>query len=148
MALDKMTGQRIWRIDLPDGVMNRAVVNDANLFVTCRDGNLYSLDRLTGKIHWQMPLGSPSISVPSLAEDRVYAQGIEGRVSCFEQSTGKEIWRFDLATKTGTRPQLLSSPLVIIDKSKGNRLLVSTELKTNGRSAAVLYCLQERTSSP
>lgn len=143
IALDATTGRRRWRYDMPDAVMSRPYAVSNRLFVTCRDHQVYCLNRDTGELIWKQSLGSPVVADPCVSGDRIYAVSFEGRVVCLSQLDGKEIWRFEIGTHSGTKPAILASPVIAHEPGRPIRIMIGTELKSGGNSAAVLYCLQE-----
>lgn len=54
VALDRATGQEVWRTRLKGDFVNVAFL-DGDLFATA-SGELFSLDAATGKVRWQNPL--------------------------------------------------------------------------------------------
>jgi outer membrane protein assembly factor BamB len=55
LALDRSTGQEMWRTDLKGGDFTNVVLQDGDLFATTK-GELFCLDPATGAIRWQNPL--------------------------------------------------------------------------------------------
>jgi outer membrane protein assembly factor BamB len=55
VALDRSTGQELWRTNLKGGDFTNVVLQDGDLFATTK-GELFCLDPATGSIRWQNPL--------------------------------------------------------------------------------------------
>ena len=55
VALDRSTGQELWRTNLKGGDFTNVVLHDGDLFATTK-GELFCLDAATGSIRWQNPL--------------------------------------------------------------------------------------------
>jgi outer membrane protein assembly factor BamB len=55
VALDRSTGQELWRTSLEGGDFTNVVLQDGDLFATTK-GELFCLDPATGSIRWQNPL--------------------------------------------------------------------------------------------
>jgi outer membrane protein assembly factor BamB len=68
LALDRATGQELWRTKLKGYEFVNVVLQDGDIYATAQ-GELYSLDSATGEIRWHNPLkglgrGMVSIAVP------------------------------------------------------------------------------------
>ena len=55
LALDRATGQEVWRAKLKGSDFASVVLLDGDLFATA-SGELFCLDAATGKLRWQNPL--------------------------------------------------------------------------------------------
>jgi outer membrane protein assembly factor BamB len=55
VALDKSTGQEVWRTALKGRDFVNVVLQDGDLYATNK-GELFCLDPATGRIRWQNPL--------------------------------------------------------------------------------------------
>jgi outer membrane protein assembly factor BamB len=146
LCLDAATGHECWSCPVADAVFGRAAVDGQRVYFGARDGFCHCLDRRDGRRLWQVDLGSPVVTRPALVEGRLYIVASGGRVACLDADSGAAHWTFDLAAHTRTKPQLLSSPVVRADHDDTGRhylLYFGTELKSQARSAAVVYCLRD-----
>jgi len=104
MALDKQTGQELWRVILPrqsSGTMiNCAPALWKNLvIVTLISGDLFAVDRNTQSIAWHVPtqiaangLGTALITGAVVLGDNVYANGSDQKVHAYRAADGTEEW--------------------------------------------------------
>jgi outer membrane protein assembly factor BamB len=120
-------------------------VDAHRVYVGARDGFCYGLDRHDGQIVWRANLGSAIVTRPALIDGRIYIVASGGVVSCRDAASGAECWTFDVAARSGTRPQLASSPVVIAEPNggTGRRIYFGAELRGAIQSAAVLYCVRD-----
>jgi outer membrane protein assembly factor BamB len=151
------TGERVWRCDVPEGVLDRPAVDRRRVYFGARDGHCYCVDRRDGTLRWKQHLGSPVVTAPLLAPSldggisSVYAIGSEGRVCCLDPDTGKVEWTYDVARETQTKPELFSSPAVVVNRDAGGErrlLYFGAGLKNLVSTAAVLYCFEDHYEEP
>ena len=53
MCVEAATGRRLWEENLPDGVLDKPVVDGRHVYVGSRDKNFYCLDRAKGRVVWK-----------------------------------------------------------------------------------------------
>ncbi|MCS6852430.1 MAG: PQQ-like beta-propeller repeat protein [Gemmataceae bacterium] len=141
LCVEALTGRRLWRYDLPDGVHVRPAVDEECVYVGCRDGHGYALDRRDGRVRWKQALGSPIVASPALSAGRLYLAASGGRLACLHAADGTVLWEFDLGRLGPRKPQLLATPAAL-DGSSGPQIFLGTGQSDLLGSAAVLYCLQ------
>lgn len=112
LCLDVAQGRRLWRFDVPDGVLVRPAVARGSVLFGCRDGRLYSVDEAEGRLNWKQELGSPVVSSPVHSEGQVYAATTGGRVACYSAESGTAQWTVDLAQHAQASARVLGSPAV------------------------------------
>jgi outer membrane protein assembly factor BamB len=146
LAVAARTGQRLWRCDVPDGVLGRPVVDADAVYFGSRDGFAYAAERKDGKVKWKTDLQSPIVASPALVEagkeKRLYFTASGGNVVRLNPADGKPIGMFDIA-ETQREVVAYSSPLV---KESGGRVLLYIGCGTEGMTRGVLYCVEDRTS--
>ncbi|HZT82836.1 MAG TPA: PQQ-binding-like beta-propeller repeat protein [Gemmataceae bacterium] len=145
-------GKRVWRCDLPDGVLGRPTVDGLRVYVGCRDGYLYCLDRRDGTRIWRRDLGSPVVTSPAAAESAcygvttsLYAVGADGLLACVDAATGRALWKADVAAEARGMTELYSSPAVAVRRDgdgERRRVYFGATHGTTGRVAAV-YCYED-----
>jgi outer membrane protein assembly factor BamB len=98
-AIDRTTGARVWRIELPDAMSGTPRLAGNRLLVPA--GHLYALDPANGAVVWtfaQEPL-SRGASTPAIAGDVVLVQGADavaaGRLYALDLATGARKWAID-----------------------------------------------------
>jgi outer membrane protein assembly factor BamB len=145
VCLQTRNGRRVWRRDLPDGVLGKCVVNAESIYAVSRNGFCYALDWQDGSLHWQSDLGSPivaslALACPDSLTSNLIAIATEGCVSCLDCQTGKPVWTFDLREQN---PRLFSSPAVTIAPGNGRHRQIFFGAGLNDNTRAVLYCVEE-----
>lgn len=147
LCLEAETGKRVWRRDLPDGVLTRPAVNYNNdkVYCTCRDGKLYCFDIKDGRTLWEVDLHSPLVSAPALRDGRVYAASSKGFISCLDAASGEHIWKLDLAQHTQSSVQVVSSPAAVsvLAKKVYRYVLIGASVGSDIATFPVLYCLED-----
>lgn len=98
-AIDRTTGARIWRLELPDAMSGTPLLVGNRLLVPA--GDLYALDPANGAVLWsfaQEPL-SRGASTPAIAGNVVLVQGADdvadGRLYALDLATGARKWAID-----------------------------------------------------
>lgn len=67
VALDRTTGEKVWRWKTPGGSGFVAVLLDGDQLIVSCDGYTYALDPLTGAVRWENTLGGEGTGLPCLA---------------------------------------------------------------------------------
>src|SRR5262249_958903 len=67
-GVEAKAGEKVWRADLPNAVLDKPSVDAHQIYVGCRDGSVYCLDRRTGKQRWRTFMGSPVVAATTLAK--------------------------------------------------------------------------------
>jgi outer membrane protein assembly factor BamB len=146
LAVAAKTGELQWRYEVSDGVLVRPAVDSQRIYFGARDGFCYAVERGHGQLCWKQALDSPLVTNPALIEGRLYVVASGGRVSRLHADSGTIAWTFDVARYSQTEPRLLSSPVVVPERTPGGadyRIYFGAELQMSLGSAAVLYCLRD-----
>lgn len=156
LCLEARTGQRLWRYDVADGVLDKPALGPKQVWFGARDGNCYCVDRDEGSLVWKQPVGSPSVSAVALARSglgggvtSVYATGSAGKLHCLDPETGKPYYVLDLGKLTPQQPQLFSTPAVVVSRKGGvdrRRIYFGAGLNNGASFAAMFYCFEDRLS--
>jgi outer membrane protein assembly factor BamB len=147
LCLDPATGSEVWKLDLPNGIIQRVAVDERQVYAGCRDGNCCAIDRATGQIAWKANLGSAVVASPALARSSptarttsVFAAGSGGKIACLDPDTGRESWSF-------IRPdsQFLATPAVFIREVGGDliRYIIVGTGDVSATSRAAMICLKD-----
>src|SRR5262245_38741706 len=70
VALDRYTGESVWRWDAPRGSGFVAVLVDGDRLIASCQGYMYCLDPLFGQEVWSNPLDGLGVGTPCLASAR------------------------------------------------------------------------------
>src|SRR5262245_5846366 len=158
MCLEAATGKRIWRVDVPDGVLDRPAIDRHRVYFGSRDGCLYCVSRKDGTSLWKKDLGSPVVASVALARQpgtgaaSVYALGSGGKLYCFDPETGREDYTFDVLKDTQGKPPELYSSMVVVMSADGQgtrrQILFGAGVNNFVTKAAVVYCYEDRWPGP
>jgi len=117
ICLDAATGNEIWKVKLPDGVLGRLSVDAGRLYVGCRDGKYYCLRQRDGRIRWRYDMGSPIVAGAAMQRDgletpeRLYVVSVAGLLACLDPLRGQAHWTHPLTD--GTVPtEVIATPAV------------------------------------
>jgi outer membrane protein assembly factor BamB len=154
MCVEVATGKRIWERPVPDGVLDKPLVDERHVYVGSRDAQFYCLDRADGRVVWKRDMGSPVVSGAKLARcgccggvSAIYAAASDGRLCCLDPDTGNPFWTFELARHTGLKPQLYATPAVITLSGEGERrqiILAAGLTDAKSVSSARVFSLEDR----
>jgi outer membrane protein assembly factor BamB len=155
VCLDPANGNEKWRVNIPNGVIDRPAVDKTNIYFGSRDMHVYCLDRKDGNQKWKRFMQSPVIASVALAgddnrTDSVIAIATDGWVCSLDAQTGDIQWNFDL---TANRAVLISSPQVVLERTRlGERRHIyfgagiggTVQGGDTGSCRAVVYALENR----
>jgi outer membrane protein assembly factor BamB len=154
IGVEAATGKRLWERPVPDGVLDRPLVDDRHVYFGARDKLLYCVDRGDGRVVWKQEMGSPVVAGARLvhcsscaAVTGIYAAASDGRVSCLDPNSGKSLWSFELARHTGLKPQLYATPAVVPLAGDGERhriVIAAGLIDAASVSSARVFCLEDR----
>ncbi|MFQ3593319.1 MAG: PQQ-binding-like beta-propeller repeat protein [Gemmataceae bacterium] len=117
MCLDAKTGNELWKVKMPDGVLGRLTVDEAQLYFGCRDGKYYCLRQRDGSIRWSADLGSPIVAGAALERDgldtpeRLYVVSVAGLLACLDPLSGRSHWTHAL-TDGSVHTEVIATPAV------------------------------------
>lgn len=157
-------GQRVWRSDVPNGVLSQPAVDAENVYFTSRDGHIYCADRLEGKTRWRKNLGSPILASPLLGPTVGWEAGRrpiyaiaskadpkdpakQNQLFCLDAASGDVLWSFNLQAVAQKQPHLLSSPAMAVALTPAGQrrfLYFGAELDNLITKTAAVYCLEEQ----
>lgn len=117
-ALDRMTGQERWHVDVGSPVSSSAAIAEGLAIFVSRDGVSRAVDAQTGELRWRFDTGPEMdwawgmegwdvyLSSPVVHEGRVVFGAGDGVVYALELGTGRELWRF------ATQGRIRSTPAI------------------------------------
>jgi outer membrane protein assembly factor BamB len=156
LCRDAETGRRLWERALPNSLVGRPTVDRFQVYVGCKDGNLYTLDRHTGEVVWSKTLQSPVLASPTVdthPEMRtgqvLYAIGSTGLLEAIAPPDGAVHWGVNFADLIGVPfVRSVSTPVVVrqpgADKTT-RRVYVGVGFgpAENAVLTARLYCFRD-----
>jgi outer membrane protein assembly factor BamB len=114
-AIEKKTGKRIWRKELPEGFGVSGSIKVAGNVLLVPARSLFALDFNTGQVLWEFKMEklSRGAGSPSIMGDKVLVQGAsavaEGKLYCLYLNSGQKIWEIE----AGNDYAGIYSPLVV-----------------------------------
>ncbi len=131
-ALERETGDAIWRSKLALPVSGGVGVGDGRVVVTGFDGQVVALSALDGSEVWRAKLTSEAVAPAQLASGLALLQTIDGRLAALDGQTGELRWSYSAQepalTLRGTSTPLLVNDIVYAGFSSGK--VVALALRT------------------
>jgi outer membrane protein assembly factor BamB len=128
MAMDRFTGDVLWKQDLERPVSGAIGVGAGLVVLGTLKGEVIALDQSTGEQKWLSLVSSEVLSAPAVNSDVVVVQTQDDRLIAFEASSGNQRWNYQnppaVLTLRGTSAPVLSSRLAIAGFSTGKVVAV------------------------
>jgi outer membrane protein assembly factor BamB len=150
------TGQPLWERALPNSLVGRPAVDRYQVYVGCRDGNVYALDRNTGEVVWSKTLQAPVLAAPAIdthpgmrTGEVLYAIGSNGVMEATSPSDGSMRWAISFRDLLEvSHVNAVSSPVVVREPEVGKvarRVYVGIGFapSANATPTARLYCFRD-----
>ncbi|WP_213879056.1 outer membrane protein assembly factor BamB [Pseudomonas sp. dw_358] len=132
-ALNRMTGDVIWKKDLETSVSGAVGVGSGMVMLGTLSGQVVVLDASTGEEKWHAKATSEVLAPPATNGDVVVVQAQDDRVIAYDAATGTQRWLYDsspaVLTLRGTGAPLVTDHLAIAGLSTGKVVALDT---TNG----------------
>jgi outer membrane protein assembly factor BamB len=127
LSRDAATGKPIWERPLPNSLVTKPAVDRYQVYVGCRDGNVYALDRQSGEVVWSKTLLGPVLASPTAdvhpkmqTGEVLYAVGDSGILQALAPADGSAYWAVsfrDLLNAGHVRT--VASPVVVREEANG-----------------------------
>lgn len=116
-ALDRHSGEMVWRFATQGGVHSAPALHEGVLLLTDLGGWLHALDPASGAALWQFDAGAPLTGSPAVSEGGVLVVFNErGQVFALDTVDGVVLWEAELgAPAVGTSPLIRSGRVFIGD---------------------------------
>lgn len=106
IAIDALTKQVKWQVNMPSEVLSRPVIAENSILVRTVDGQIINLDRSTGKTQWSYQQTKPALTLRGsgpllVARDKVYVGMANGRMVALMLNNGEVVWDIILSTPQG-----------------------------------------------
>ena len=88
-------------------------IDDANVYIGCRDKSLHAIDRAGGKRAWTFKTGGRVESSPLAFDDAVVFGSSDGRLYAADPRDGSELWRLDLGEDLTAAPVFAAGRIII-----------------------------------
>lgn len=94
MAVDRLTGEEVWRFEPDDRTgMDTPAIYNGKVFLTSMSENIFSLNLETGEEIWRFPVEGGDRQL-LISDGVVYFQGSEQEVYAFDEADGNLIWSY------------------------------------------------------
>ncbi len=94
-ALDRRTGQVVWKHAGDGPVQHSPAYADGRVFYGDAGGSVWALDAATGRVGWQLRSGRGGfVTTPLVANRTAYLGSRDGTFYALAQDTGRPRWRF------------------------------------------------------
>ena len=131
MAIDRLSGDKLWEKDLHHQVSGAISVSGSMLFIGALKGKVVALDANTGKLIWSAKVPSEVLAPPISNGNVVVVQTQDDRVIGLDADTGKRLWISDntpaVLTLRGTSAPLVTSDLAIAALSTGKVIALNVQ---------------------
>lgn len=111
LAIDLLSGDELWRIELDTGFVSSPAYRDGVLFVGDYDGTLHALDASNGQSKWRYETGMEIDGNPNFFQDRVLFTSQSGDLYAVRVADGSLAWKYE------TGDQLQCGPTLAGDKT-------------------------------
>lgn len=133
-AFNKLTGEKLWHVDLEDGEENderRTVglsggitIGDGVIYIAAENGYVYALKAADGTLLWKYNTGSEIVAAPACDYSQVYVMSSFGQLTAINSTTGERAWTGGtdskmLALRGTSAPVVLNGGLVMYGTSDG-----------------------------
>jgi outer membrane protein assembly factor BamB len=150
------TGRPVWERALPNSLVGRVGVDRYQVYVGCRDSNLYALDRHSGEPVWSKTLLAPVLAAPTVSAhpemrtgEVLYALGSTGILEALSPADGSVYWAVSFSDLIEVaHVNAVSTPVVvrqIEDRKVVRRVYVGLGFgpTASATPTARLYCFRD-----
>ena len=144
LCLNRVTGQEVWRHDLPGAVHAPLLLAYNTIFTTARNGMVFAIDPMNGDISWKNSLQRLVTAGPVLlqtddGETFITIVDQQGEVIGLSPRSGLWLWRDNLAQGSETFVEVFATPSTVLHQP--DLLLIGGRLRNryNGAASAVVF---------
>lgn len=137
LAVDKLTGNKIWQVDLSDVNDERNFWDNRNsaliaggpsagmnkVFLGSENGDVFALDAETGALAWQVKVKGEVITPPVFDSGVLVVNTASGILKALDASSGEELWKVEqdvpALTLRGISSPVIASGGVLVGTGKG-----------------------------
>ena len=116
-AHDSMTGDELWRYDVPCSTTPSVAVSDDHIFIPANGLTVLKLapDATVPSLVWDSSQLSPGSASPIVVRDRVYTMNSSGVLSCGDIATGERLWQLRVGGKFWSTPVVAGDRMYCIN---------------------------------
>ncbi len=131
LALDRLTGERKWRMKTDREVTAGPAVVASDLLVGTEEGQVLAYQDADGQFLWKANLQSPILAAPEGNKDAVFIHVLNDTVFGLKTADGHELWRYQVNTpplmlRRSSKPLLVGN-VVIVGFSNGKLIALNAE---------------------
>lgn len=113
VAVDRESGNTLWRIPVNGGVEGGVSVIKDHLFFGGNDGHFYSASVSTGKVNWNILVRSETLAAPLIDDGVVYFLTGNNVLHALDATDGHELWIYSRVDSQNFSIRGASSPTVV-----------------------------------
>jgi len=112
-----MTGEELWRYDVPCSTTPSVAVSEDHIFIPANGLTVLKLapDATVPSLVWDSSQLSPSAASPIVVGDRVYTMNGSGVLSCGDVATGERLWQLRVGGKFWSTPVVAGDRMYCIN---------------------------------
>jgi len=115
LALDAVTGERLWAFSTQGWMHGRATIGPRNVYVSSQDKHVYAIDREIGKLAWKVKTHARNEGAAALTDRFVYFGSCDASLYSVDHGVGKVHWKYETEHEEGRGAPIYSRPLVMGD---------------------------------
>lgn len=120
-AMNRKTGQVVWRAPTNDTILSAPAVGGGRVFFEGTDNNVYGVDAATGKLAWKFarPDGSLGYASPVYTPDAGLFVAGESNLYRLDPQTGTQTWRAVVGGKSLSTPAVAARRVFVGSDAAG-----------------------------
>ena len=115
-ALDRDSGELIWRVSAGDGRALSPPVADGDRLYVGRKQGLLALEASSGRSLWTFDTVRPIHAAPLIIDDTLYVTCYDHNLYALDKMTGELRWLHTMTRRIETPPVLAPSALLVVDR--------------------------------
>ena len=138
VALDRLSGEEIWRFepDDPSGMDYPTIYNDM-IFLVSMSSNLFSIDHEQGNEIWRLPISGGS-KPPLISDNILYIQDASQAIFALSPQTGEELWSHPSLSdndRYSSTPAIDECCIYVMEFNQGSGSIVRIDKYTGNKEA-------------
>jgi len=108
-AIDAVSGDEVWSLDLGGTLVGSPTLIDGVLYVGTLDSEVIAVNAASGRVTWRTATEGWVWGSPTFYQDQILVTDLEGQVYAFDAASGRQNW------KVGTEGAITGAALVAND---------------------------------
>jgi outer membrane protein assembly factor BamB len=127
-AVDRGTGEEIWKFEIPDntrlkGIRSSAAIFGGMVIFGAEDGAVYALDATSGALRWRSETDGSIVSTPCVDDETVFIGNLAGTLWAIDATSGSPRWKTPAGSSIYASPSSARG-LVYVGTTKGMMLAI------------------------